>query len=67
MLWCLIEHATLTTEANQLIWKWNASGVYTQLWLIGLLPRLNSLPILETNLEKLGTTTCQILPLVHQF
>jgi hypothetical protein len=32
MLWRLIKHVTLTAEADQLIWKWKASGAYTQLW-----------------------------------
>lgn len=28
-LWRLIEHTTLSTEADKLVWKWNASGEYT--------------------------------------
>jgi hypothetical protein len=64
-IWSLIEHTTLSMEADRLVWKWSVNGEYTAMsdYLASFHGSANCRP----NLEKLDTAGCQILLLARQF
>jgi hypothetical protein len=67
-LWRRIEDATLSTDADKLLWIWSMSGKYTAKF--AYLPSFqgsNVLQGMEADLEEMGTAASQVLPLPCQY